>query len=316
MSCVVRVREDLLHPLERFGRADSGNHVLALRVHEELAVDALLAGRRVAREAHAGGGAVALVAEDHLDDVHRGAEVVRDVVRAAVDLRARRLPRVEDGADGAAQLLARVLRERAAELLVVDRLERRRRARAGRPRRGRCPARRPSPPSARRAPTRSGAPSMPSTTSPYIWISRRYESSANRAFPVVRARPSTAASFSPRLRIVSIIPGMEIAAPERTDTSSGPLGVAEAEPAALLEAADVIVDLLVEAGRDVVRGHVGAARVGRDREARGDGDPELRHLGEADALAAEELATAVGRLLEAVDVPGGGGDVGHRTDLS
>jgi hypothetical protein len=39
--------------------------------------------------------------------------------------------------------------------------------------------------------------------------------------PVDAARPSTATSFSPRFRIVSIIPGIETAAPERTDTSSG-----------------------------------------------------------------------------------------------
>ena len=44
-----------------------------------------------------------------------------DVVRAAVDLRARRVPRVEDGAVRAAQLVARVLRERLAGLLLVDR---------------------------------------------------------------------------------------------------------------------------------------------------------------------------------------------------
>ena len=61
-------------------------------------------------------GALALVAEHHLDDVDRGAEVVRDVVRAPVDLRARRVPRVEDGVDRARELLARVLRERLAEV--------------------------------------------------------------------------------------------------------------------------------------------------------------------------------------------------------
>ena len=63
---------------------------------------------------------VALVAEDHLDDVDRGAEVVRDLVRAPVDLRARRVPRVEDGVDRAAQLLGRILRERRAGLFLVD----------------------------------------------------------------------------------------------------------------------------------------------------------------------------------------------------
>ena len=71
---------------------------------------ARLARRRVARERDARARAVALVAEHHLHDVHRGAEVVGDVVRAPVDLRARRVPRLEDGAHGAEQLLARVRR--------------------------------------------------------------------------------------------------------------------------------------------------------------------------------------------------------------
>src|SRR5436305_1893222 len=42
---------------------------------------------------------------------------------------------------------------------------------------------------------------MPSTTPPYIWMRRRYESRANRSLPVVAASPSTARSFRPRLSI-------------------------------------------------------------------------------------------------------------------
>ncbi len=62
---------------------------------------------------------------------------------------------------------------------------------------------------------------MPSTTSPYICTKRRYESQANRGLPVRLATASTAWSFMPRLRMVSIMPGIEARAPERTDTSSG-----------------------------------------------------------------------------------------------
>ena len=51
-------------------------------------------------------------------------------------------------------------------------------------------------------------------------------------------------------------------------------------------------------------GHERAAGVGRDREAGGNGDAELRHLGEADPLAAEQVAAALGGLVEAVDVAG------------
>ena len=53
-------------------------------------------------------------------------------------------------------------------------------------------------------------------------------------------------------------------------------------------------------------GHVPPAGVRRDREAGRDGNPELRHLGEADALAAQQLAPALGGLVEVVDESGRG----------
>ncbi len=58
-------------------RADAGDDVLALRVDEELAVELLLAGGRIARERDAGAGVVAEVAEHHRDDVDAGAERLR-----------------------------------------------------------------------------------------------------------------------------------------------------------------------------------------------------------------------------------------------
>ena len=67
----------------------------------------------------------------------------------------------------------------------------------------------------------SAAPSTPSTMRPYIEMKRRYESSAKRRSSVWRASPSTDASLRPRLRTVSIIPGIENFAPERTETSRG-----------------------------------------------------------------------------------------------
>ncbi len=59
-----------------------------------------------------------------------------------------------------------------------------------------------------------------STTSPYISTKRRRQSKAKRS-PERRARPATVREVRPRLRIVSIIPGMEERAPERTETRSG-----------------------------------------------------------------------------------------------
>ena len=108
---VVGLGQQLAHALDRLGRADAGDHVLALGVLQELAVEPVLARRGIAREADAGARALAAVAEHHLADVRGRAEVVGDVVRAAVDVRARRAPGAEDGRDREPQLLARILRE-------------------------------------------------------------------------------------------------------------------------------------------------------------------------------------------------------------
>src|SRR6185436_1108219 len=115
--------EDLLHRRDWLRRADPGDDVLALRVGEELAPRARLARRRVAGEGHPGAGVLPLVSEDHLDDVDRGAEVVRDAARAPVDLRPRRVPRIEDRADRGGELVARVLGEVLSRLLLVHALE-------------------------------------------------------------------------------------------------------------------------------------------------------------------------------------------------
>ena len=103
---------------------------------------------------------------------------------------------------------------------------------------------------------------------------------------------------------MSIIPGIETAAPERTETSSGSSATPNRLPVRSSSRAHVLVDLLLEPRRQVAARHVRAAGVGRDREPGRDGNAQLRHLGETDALAAEELAAAVGGLVEVVDVTG------------
>ena len=92
---------------------------------------------------------------------------------------------------------------------------------------------------------------------------------------------------------MSIIPGIEIAAPERTETSSGSRSSPNPLPVRLLERRDVLVDLVVEARGDVTPGReIRATCLRGDRESVRDRDAELRHLGEADPLPAEKLATA------------------------
>ena len=115
---VVQLRVDLGEVVgegrEREGRADAGHDVLALGVHEEVAVRALRPGRRVAGEAHPGPGVVVAVAEHHGLHVHRGAEVVGDVLPSAVRNRPGAVPRREHRLDRDAELAARVLGERLA----------------------------------------------------------------------------------------------------------------------------------------------------------------------------------------------------------
>ena len=66
----------------------------------------------------------------------------------------------------------------------------------------------------------NSSPSRPSTMRPYMLMNRRYESYAKRS-SLALARPTTVLSFKPKLRTVSIMPGIENFAPERTDTNSG-----------------------------------------------------------------------------------------------
>ena len=111
-------------------------------------------------------------------------------------------------------------------------------------------------------------------------------------------------AFRPRLRIVSIIPGIEIAAPERTETSSGSCRIAEALP-----------DLRSRGGRRAPRSRP-RARPGSLPPARmywthasvvtanpaGTGMPRAVISREPGALPPEQLAADPGRAAVAVDV--------------
>ena len=69
----VDFRHFLFHLGDRLGRADARHHVLALRIDQVFAVDHVLAGAGIAREAHAGTRIAAHVAEHHGADADRGA---------------------------------------------------------------------------------------------------------------------------------------------------------------------------------------------------------------------------------------------------
>lgn len=94
--------------------------------------------------------------------------------------------------------------------------------------------------------------------------------------------------------------------------------VARPEPGSgcALEALQCGPELLVEPLGEDVGLQIRAARVRRDREAAWNGQPESRHLGKAEALAAEELSAAGWFLCEVVDVAGVDCREGHRRHLS
>src|SRR5262249_20412685 len=115
---LVGLRHHALELGDRLRRADAGDDVLALGVDQEFTEELLRAGGRVAGEADARARAIAGVAEHHRLDVDGRADRIRDVVDAAIFLRAGVVPGTEHGVARALQLLQRILREGLAALLL------------------------------------------------------------------------------------------------------------------------------------------------------------------------------------------------------
>src|SRR5579884_4119105 len=116
----VDVRVPGLEFADGLRRADAGDHILALCIDQELAVEDLLARTGVAREPDAGAGGLAHVPEHHGLDVAGGAQAVRDLLHLAVVGRFGRPPGHEYRVAGQDELLARILREFALGGLLND----------------------------------------------------------------------------------------------------------------------------------------------------------------------------------------------------
>ena len=171
----------------------------------------------------------------------------------AVDLRARRVPRLEDGGDRAAQLLARVLREVLARLLDVD---------------------------------------LAGALDRVVGAEALVRDAVDRLAehldepPVAVARELLVAGRAREPVDGDVVePDVEdrVHHPRHRDRGTRAdgdeqrvVGVAEALAGLLLEPRDSGVDLVVEPLDLASRRHVRAARVGRDREAGRNGDAELR----------------------------------------
>ena len=92
-------------------RAHAGNDVFALRIDEVFAVELLDAGGRVAREGNAGTGGWAHVPEDHRLHVDSCADVIRDLIDAAINDRAVVAPGIEHSGDRHDELFLWILWE-------------------------------------------------------------------------------------------------------------------------------------------------------------------------------------------------------------
>ena len=123
LELLVHIREDVCHLRNGHRGADACDDVFALGVGQELAHEALFAGRGVTRERDARAAVVAHVAERHHLHVDRGTPAVRDVVVHTVDVCAGVVPRTEHRLDRAEELFLRVGGEVGTDLRLVLRLE-------------------------------------------------------------------------------------------------------------------------------------------------------------------------------------------------
>ena len=108
---------------QRFRRTHSGDHVLALCVGQELAVNLAPPRRGVAGEQHAGAAGGAQVAVDHAHDGDGGAHVVIDSVLVAVNGGSRVVPAPEHRLHRPEKLLPRIVRRRRPGVFAGDVLE-------------------------------------------------------------------------------------------------------------------------------------------------------------------------------------------------
>ena len=120
---IVHLRHLILQVADGRRSAHACDDVLALCIDQVLAHQLLCAGGGVTGECNAGAGTVAGVAECHLLHVDSGAPLVGDLVHLAVNVCTGVVPAAEHSLDSLDQLIARILGERLALVLLVDLLE-------------------------------------------------------------------------------------------------------------------------------------------------------------------------------------------------
>lgn len=116
----------------------------------------------------------------------------------------------------------------------------------------------------------------------HTWMKRRSLSKAKRSSSAERASASIVRSLRTRFSTVSIMPGTDARAPERTDTSgwfTSSLKTPAREPADGLQRRLDLSHEVVRVGPAM--GVAAGANFGRDREARRHRQAEVGHLGAA-----------------------------------
>ena len=247
----------------------------------------------------------AAVAEGHDLHVDGGAEVGGDLLAAPVEDRTVGVPRVEDGEHRPAQLLARVLGERRAGLLLDDGLE-------------------PRDEGAQVVGVEvdvggdalGGLGRVEGVLEP-VAVQVEHGLAVHLHQPAVGVPGEAGVAGLPGQALDGDVAEADVENrlhhPGHRELRTGAhrhqqrvVTVAEGASHPRLDQLEVLVDLGEQLGRDRAAGQVGPAGVRGDREARGYGDAQPGHLGEVGTLAAQQVLLVHAAGLEVVD------ELGHR----
>src|SRR5262245_18306172 len=120
---LIDLRHLLAELFDVFRRADSGNHVFALRVGKIVAEEFLLAGGGIASKRDARSRIGSHVAEDHRADVYGGAQVVWILLAPAISYGASAVQGAKNGFDSLFQLPVGIGWKIGASLVANDLFE-------------------------------------------------------------------------------------------------------------------------------------------------------------------------------------------------
>src|SRR4029077_204003 len=96
---------------------NSRDHVLTLRIGEEIPIKTLFARRGISRETNSRAGILSRIPKKHLPHIYSGSEKTGNVLDAAIGHGLFRHPGFKHCADGAPELLRRIFRKGLTMLL-------------------------------------------------------------------------------------------------------------------------------------------------------------------------------------------------------